>query len=61
MIDKLLKEYQDKNAQTVELLNYYEVHIMPVVNPDGMISNKKNLPKYFITFINISPVQLINN
>jgi len=35
IIDKLTTEYAANNAITVALLNYFEIHILPVVNPDG--------------------------
>jgi len=35
IIDKLISEYRANNAVTVALLQYYEIHVLPVVNPDG--------------------------
>lgn len=35
MIEKLLEDYRAGQNDTVELLNFYEIHILPVVNPDG--------------------------
>lgn len=35
IIDKLVSEYNSNVAATVALLNYFEFHVLPVVNPDG--------------------------
>ena len=35
VMDKLAKEYKAGLQSTVDLLNYYEIHILPIVNPDG--------------------------
>jgi hypothetical protein len=35
IIDKLVSEYNAGDASTVALLDYYEFHILPVLNPDG--------------------------
>jgi hypothetical protein len=35
MIDKFLSEYKSGNAETVALLDHYEIHILPLMNPDG--------------------------
>jgi murein tripeptide amidase MpaA len=34
-MDKLITEYNRQVPFTVKLLDYYEIHIMPVLNPDG--------------------------
>lgn len=35
IINRLVTEYKAGNAQTVDLLNKYEIHVLPVLNPDG--------------------------
>lgn len=35
LIDKFVSEYNSGVAGTVNLLNKYEIHILPVLNPDG--------------------------
>lgn len=35
MMDKLIDDYKKNDATVRALLDYYEVHILPVVNPDG--------------------------
>jgi murein tripeptide amidase MpaA len=35
MINKFLTDYQKGDPHVTQLLGHYEVHIMPMVNPDG--------------------------
>jgi len=35
MIDRFVSEYRSGDATTVDLLNHYEIHILPIMNPDG--------------------------
>jgi carboxypeptidase A2 len=34
-MDRLIKDYRANDNVAVDLLNYYEFHILPLVNPDG--------------------------
>jgi murein tripeptide amidase MpaA len=35
MVNKFLSDYQAGDSLAIQLLSYYEIHVMPVVNPDG--------------------------
>ncbi|CAF0747937.1 unnamed protein product [Brachionus calyciflorus] len=35
IMEKLIDSYKNNDLDVVRLLNYYEIHIMPVANPDG--------------------------
>ena len=35
MNKKLIKDYRANDRVAVDLLNYYEFHILPLINPDG--------------------------
>jgi murein tripeptide amidase MpaA len=37
MVSKLVTLYSSNDATTVKLMNSYEIHIVPVVNPDGYV------------------------
>lgn len=34
-MEKLVDSYAKKDLDVVKLLDFYEIHIMPMVNPDG--------------------------
>ncbi|RNA22669.1 carboxypeptidase A1-like [Brachionus plicatilis] len=34
-IDRLIKDFRNSDPVATDLLNYYEFHILPIVNPDG--------------------------
>lgn len=35
MINKFMSEYKSGDQATVDLLNHYEIHVLPLLNPDG--------------------------
>lgn len=34
-MDRFITDYNNLDPLIVELLNFYEIHILPVFNPDG--------------------------
>lgn len=49
-IDKLVNDYNSGNDLARELLGYYEIHVIPVLNPDGYEYSHTNVRTKFIHF-----------
>ena len=48
--EKLVKDFRNNESVAVALLNYYEFHILPLVNPDGYEYTHTTVDSFIIYF-----------